>query len=213
MQMEWWTYINQTSSGDPSLPHLHLHGSSKATPTPLPAQRWPESRHQAQAGARGGVHPRARPFCCTLSWHPEAQPPGSDAAARSSMMQGDLRTVRCGLHPGLSEHLRWKPTTPTYFLCFSHCIWFCPFTQQHPGRLTGLQHDPQRPSWCSVKPAHFPSRQKGTTKSNGHSQCKVAQGLPVGSTNTKESCGPEPACSRSSVSAEIMTITPPHSQE
>lgn len=147
MQMEWWTYINQTSSGDPSLPHLHLHGSSKATPTPLPAQRWPESRHPAQGGARGGVHPRARPFCCTLSWHPEAQPPGSDAAARSSMMQGDLRTVRCGLHPGLSEHLRWKPTTPTYFVCFSHCIWFCPFTQQHPGKLTGLQHDPQRPSW------------------------------------------------------------------
>lgn len=61
------------------------------------------------------------------------------------MTHGDPRTVRGGLHPGLSEHLSWKPTTPAYFGCFGHCLWFCPFTQQHPDRLTGLQHDPPTP--------------------------------------------------------------------
>lgn len=133
-------------------PHLHLHGSSKVTQPhcQLKGAR-SESRHPAQAGARGGVHHRTRPFCCTLSWRPEAPPPGDEATARSSMTHRDLRTDRCGLHPGLSEHLSWKPTTPTYFGCFSHCVWFCPFTQQHPDRLTGLQHDPQRPAWRLVQ--------------------------------------------------------------
>lgn len=45
----------------------------------------------------------------------------------------------------------------------------------------------QHGGWCrcSVKPAHVPSRQRGTTKGKGHSQCQVAQGFLVGSTKHK----------------------------
>lgn len=191
MQTERWTYVNQASSGDPTPPpRLHRHGSSKATPAPLPAQRCP-IRITAPGSSRGqrGVHHRTRPFCCTLPWRPEAPPSGDEATARNSTTQGDLRTDRCGLHPGLLEHLSWKPTTPTCFGCFSHCVWFCPFTQQYPDRLTGLQHDPQRPAWWLVQmfseTSHFPSRQRGTAKSKGHNPCQVAQGLPIGSTKHK----------------------------